>query len=143
MIARSIFRIKRLSKNDCFVYNIFQIFVALLFTLFYDSFAMNIILKGVLEEELERGKRKLRAYSETLSKCQKGSLVVNEIHGDKYIYRKQRIKNRIVSEYIGPLESDAAKKAYEDRKEYLHFRDAVRIMKREVKSLAKLVKSYK
>ena len=103
---------------------------------------MNIVLKGVLKEELERNLQKQRVFSNELSKYPKGSLVVVKIHGDEYLYRKQRVKDKIVSEYIGRKESDAAKKAYDDRVKYLSLKKDLKDLKDEEIHLRKVIKIY-
>ena len=79
---------------------------------------MDSVLKGVLEEELERNLQKQRVFSNELVKYPKGSLVVVKVHGDQYLYRKFRDGNKIVSIYVGPAKSVEAKKAYEEAKKY-------------------------
>lgn len=103
---------------------------------------MNIILKGVLQEELERNLQKQRVFFNELKQYPKGSLVVVKIHGDEYIYRKKRIKDKIVSEYIGPKNSEISKKAYEDRVKYLSLKKDLKDLKDEEKHLRKVIKIY-
>ena len=74
---------------------------------------MNVVLKGVLEEELERNLQKQRVFNNELSKYPKGSLVDVIIHGDVYVYRKYREKNKVISVYIGPKNSEEVKKAFD------------------------------
>ena len=103
---------------------------------------MDSILKGVLIEELERNLQKQRVFSNELAKYPKGSLVVVKVHGDRYLYRKYRDGERIISVYIGPVNSDEAKKAYADRDKYLKLKQDIKDLKEEEKKLKKAVEIY-
>ena len=103
---------------------------------------MDSVLKGVLEEELERNLEKQRVFSNELAKYSKGSLVVVKVHGDRYLYRKYRDGVKIISVYIGPINSDDAKKAYEDRNKYIKLKQDIKDLKQEEKKLRKAVEIY-
>ncbi len=103
---------------------------------------MNSVLKGVLEEELERNLQKQRVFSNELTKYPKGSLVVVKVHGDQYLYRKYRDGNKIVSIYVGPVKSEAAKKAYEDRNKYIKLKQDIKDLEEEEKKIRKAVEIY-
>ncbi|MBR2505447.1 MAG: hypothetical protein IKB70_00700 [Bacilli bacterium] len=103
---------------------------------------MDSVLKGVLEEELERNLQKQRVFCNELTKYPKGSLVVVKVHGDQYLYRKFRDGNKIVSIYVGPAKSAETKKAYEDRDKYLKLKQDIRDLKEEEKKIRKAVKIY-
>ena len=103
---------------------------------------MNIVLQGVLCEELERNLQKQALFNRELLKYPKGSLVVVMIHGDKYLYRKYREKDKVISIYIGPVGSEEANKAYEDRKQFLKLKQVIKELKEEEKNLRKMLKTY-
>ena len=103
---------------------------------------MDSVLKGVLEEELKRNLEKQRVFSNELAKYPKGSLVVVKVHGDCYLYRKYRDGEKIKSVYIGPINSDEAKKAYEDRNKYIQLKQDIKDLKEEEKKLRKAVEIY-
>lgn len=103
---------------------------------------MNSVLKGVLIEELERNLQKQRVFSNELAKYPKGSLVIVRIHGDQYLYRKYRDVKRIISIYIGPINSDEAKKAYADRDKYLKLKQDIKDLQEEEKKLRKAIDIY-
>ena len=103
---------------------------------------MNSVLKGVLEEELERNLQKQRAFLNEFNKYPKGSLVVVNIHGDQYLYRKYRDGKRIVSVYIGPVNSNETLQAYKDRERYIKLKLDVRDLKEEEKKLRKAIAIY-
>ena len=103
---------------------------------------MESVLKSVLEEELERNVHKQELFLNELSKYPKGSLVVSNIHGDSYLYRRYREGDKIKSEYIGPIGSDEAKEAYESRAKYIKIKKDLRDLMIEEKSLRKAIKIY-
>ncbi len=103
---------------------------------------MESVLKSVLEEELERNIHKQVVFSNELSKYPKGSLVVSSIHGDSYLYRRYREGNKIKSEYIGPMDGEKAKKAYECRAKYIKIKEDLKNLLVEEKSLRKAIKIY-
>ena len=112
-----------------------------LYTILYDKI-MNSVLKGVLIEELERNLQKQRVFSNELAKYPKGSLAIVRIHGDQYLYRKYRDGKRIISIYIGPINSDEAKKAYADRDKYLKLKQDIKDLQEEEKKLRKAIEIY-
>jgi hypothetical protein len=103
---------------------------------------MNSVLKGVLEEELERNLQKQRVFSNELAKYPKGSLVIVKVHGDKYLYRKYRDGHKIVSIYVAPINSDEARKAYEDRDKYIKLKQDIKDLKEEENKLRKAIGIY-
>ena len=103
---------------------------------------MNSVLKGVLVEELERNLQKQRVFSNELAKYPKGSLVIVKVHGDKYLYRKYRDGHKIVSIYVAPINSDEARKAYEDRDKYIKLKQDIKDLKEEENKLRKAIGIY-
>ena len=100
------------------------------------------VLLSVLIDELDRNLRKQSIIKKELEKLPKGSLLVEIIHGDKYLYRKFRKKDKIISEYIGSIDSDNAKKAMNDRKKYLKIKNDLKALSEEEKMLSKILKKY-
>ena len=113
----------------------------MLYTFIY-NIDMDSVLKGVLEEELERNLQKQRVFSNELVKYPKGSLVIVKVHGDQYLYRKYRDGDKIVSVYVGPAKSEEAKKAYENRDKYIKLYQDIKDLKEEEKKLRKVVEIY-
>ena len=101
---------------------------------------MSSILKEVLEEELQRNLQKQRVFKNEFDKYPRGSLVISKIHGDKYVYRKYREGDKIVSEYIGPFDSDAVKQAFDDRNKHLKYKQSLKNLKNEEIKLKKTIK---
>ncbi len=101
------------------------------------------ILKSVLEEELARNLRNQKSYEEILSKLPKGSLYISNRNGKKYMYRKNRLGNKIVNKYICSLSN--VERAEEERKkseEYVRVVNNIRIARKEEKRLRKALKAY-
>ena len=113
----------------------------MLYTFTYNVY-MDSVLKGVLEEELERNLQKQRVFSNELAKYPKGSLVVVMVHGDQYLYRKYRDGDKIVSIYVGPIKSEETKKAYVDRDKYIKLKQDIKDLKEEEKKLRKALEIY-
>ena len=113
----------------------------MLYTFIY-NIAMDSVLKGVLEEELERNLQKQKVFSNELAKYPKGSLVVVKVHGDRYLYRKYRDSEKIISIYVAPANSDEAKKAYSDRDRYVKLKQDIKDLKEEEKKLRKAIAIY-
>lgn len=100
---------------------------------------MKSVINGVLKEELERNLQKQRVFFDEYNKHPKGSLVIVEIHNDQYLYRKYREGKKIISIYIGPIESENASKAYKDREKYLKLKQDLKDLKEEEKKLRKAI----
>ena len=103
---------------------------------------MDSVLKGVLEDELERNLRKQKVFHDEFIKYPKGSLVVVLIHGDEYLYRKYRSENKVISQYIGPLHSEESDNAYVLRDKYLKLKQDIKDLKEEELRIRKAIKIY-
>ena len=100
------------------------------------------IFQGVMEDELERNLRKQDAFKKELASYSKGYLSICHINGVDYIYRKRREGKRIISEYIGPVDSEAAETATSERAAYLSAKTALKTLQLEEARLRKAIKSY-
>jgi len=103
---------------------------------------MNKVLKGVLQEELERNLQRQRVFLNELQKYPKGYLFIQRMHGDEYLYRKYRKGNKIISVYIGSINSEKAKQAFKDRERYLQLKRDIKELKEEEKFLRKVINNY-
>lgn len=103
---------------------------------------MESVFKSVLEEELERNLRKQAVFSNELSKYPKGSLVVLKVHGDKYLYRKYRLGAKIISNYVGPVDSDESRNAYREREQFLLLKQDIKDLKDEENKLRRMIRIY-
>jgi len=100
------------------------------------------IFKGVMEDELERNLRKQDAFKKELASYSKGYLSICHINGIDYIYRKRREGKRIISEYIGPVGSEAAETATSERDAYLSAKKALQTLRQEEIRLRRAIKDY-
>lgn len=100
------------------------------------------IIGGVLKEELERVRSNLVSYEELLSKCQKGTVVVQKISKGEYAYLKYRENGKVVSVYLGKPDSLETKAALESTKEYKRLAANIRQTKKEERKLERAIKPY-
>ena len=103
---------------------------------------MDSVLKSVLEEELERNLQKQKVFLSEFAKYSKGSLVAVKVHGDQYLYRKYRDGKKIISIYVGPINSDEAKRAFVDRERYSKLKQDIKDLKEEENKLRKAIEIY-
>lgn len=59
------------------------------------------IIKGILEEELNRLKELSVFYKKKISESPRGSISVKERNGKRYIYLARREDKKVVFDYIG------------------------------------------
>lgn len=100
------------------------------------------ILRGVLLEEIDRLKANISNYENILKELPKGSIFVRKMNNASFVYRKQRVKEKIVSEYIGPLNSEKAKLEIEKSNNYKRVKNNIALAKKELVKLQKAVKAY-
>lgn len=100
------------------------------------------IFQGVMEEELERNKRKQEAFQAELSLHPKGYLSLCRIGGVDYVYRKHREGKKIISEYIGLPGSEEVRKAEVEREAYLLAKQSLAELREEEKRLRRAIKEY-
>lgn len=100
------------------------------------------IFLDVMKEELERNIYKQNAFKEELKKLPSGYLSQCIIGGKPYIYRKKRIGNKIVSEYVGVPNDELVKKAESDRNDYINIKQSLKRLKEEEKRLRRAIKDY-
>lgn len=75
-----------------------------------------VVIKGVLQDELERQYRMLRAYQKKVSSLPMGSVVDKNIRGKKYKYLQYRDGKNVVSKYISEDEFHEINYKIEERK---------------------------
>ncbi|MBE6127345.1 MAG: hypothetical protein E7182_05165 [Erysipelotrichaceae bacterium] len=100
------------------------------------------ILKGVLQEELQRLRTNIAAYEQKLSTLPKGYLYVQAKNGRAYCYRKWRQGSKILSCYVGEDGSDEAKQAKADYSERKRLEAALRQLRKEEARLTKALRHY-
>ena len=100
------------------------------------------IFLDVMKEELERNLYKQNAYKKELDQLPNGYLSECLIGGKVYIYRKKRVGNKILSEYIGVPGDENVKKAESQRQDYLNYKQSLKNLKNEEIKLRKAIKDY-
>jgi len=101
------------------------------------------VLKGVLEEELNRNLRNQKIYREMLLKLPKGSIYISNRNGREYIYRKNREGDKIVNQYVCALSNiNKAREEKEKSEDYARISNNLKISKREELKLRKALKAY-
>ena len=79
------------------------------------------IIKGILEEELERLKELSVFYEEKISEAVRGSISVKERGGKRYLYLVRREDKKVIFDYVGkdsPEVRNALNERIRQRKEY-------------------------
>jgi hypothetical protein len=79
------------------------------------------IIRGILEEELNRLEELSVFYKEKISEAPRGSISVKERGGKRYIYLARREDKKIIFDYVGkdiPEVRDALNDRIKQRKEY-------------------------
>lgn len=101
------------------------------------------ILKSVLEEELERNLRNQKIYREMLNNLPKGSIYTADRNGKLYIYRKNRVGEKIINEYICALSnSEKAEEEIQKSEDYSRIFKNLKLAKTEELRLRKALKAY-
>ena len=88
------------------------------------------IFLEVMKEELERNLYKQQSFQKQIELLPKGYLSICKIGDKDYLYRKQRIGSKIVSEYVGLPGDEISKKAEEDRQLYLSLKQSLKELKK-------------
>jgi hypothetical protein len=94
------------------------------------------IIRGILEEELNRLEELSVFYKEKISEAPRGSISVKERGGKRYIYLARREDKKIIFDYVGkdvPEVRDALNDRIKQRKEYEAKLHQVRENLKEVK----------
>ena len=100
------------------------------------------IFEGVIREEIERLSKNILSYKEMLKKLPKGALYIRKDYNSYFVYRRKRQGNKIVSEYLGPLESLKAQEEINKSNEYKRIRNNLRVVNEELKELKRAIKIY-
>ena len=100
------------------------------------------IIKGVLQEELNRLERNISQYENMLLKLPRGSIFIRQMGHASFVYRRRKENNKVVSEYLGNINSKNAQEQIKLSNEYKRISQNIRIAKIEVKKLKKAYKVY-
>lgn len=101
---------------------------------------MALIIKGVLQEELERSLSLKEKYERKLEEYPQGYLLERKMGNKNYYYLSYRDGERIRQEYLGPLSPEEIKK-YKDRiKDKKNLKKQLAEVKANIKYLERLLK---
>ena len=100
------------------------------------------VLNSVLLEEIERLERNISEYQKILSSLPRGSIFIRKIGGSSYAYRKRKENGKIVSEYLGNIDSDETKRQIELSEEYKRIKSNIKIANEELIKIRKVLHSF-
>lgn len=98
------------------------------------------ILDNVLYEEILKKEAKIKAYKLSLQELPKGCLFVRKTNSGNYVYRKWREENKVLTEYLGKLDSSKTVLRIKEMNEYKLLKIK---LDKEVKEVKELKKAYK
>ena len=100
------------------------------------------VFEGVLREEIERLESNIFSYKQMLEKLPKGSIFIRKDYNSYFVYRKRREGKKIISEYLGPLDSLDAQDGINKYNEYRRIRNNIQLAQKELCELKKAIKIY-
>lgn len=100
------------------------------------------VLQNVLLEEADRLESIIKFYTDELTKLPKGTIFIRKIKNSSFAYRKRKINNTVISEYLGPVYKEEVQKEIERTKDYKLFKEEKRIAIKELAKLRKALKAY-
>jgi len=103
-----------------------------------------MVIKEVLQEELQNSLQMKKRYEEELAKLPKGSLIKKKIKGHNYYYLELREKSKVKFIYKGRgVSLDLVKKYSEARKLRAKYRNSLSLVKEQISFLKKSLKNEK
>lgn len=100
------------------------------------------VLQGVLLEEINRLESNIFNYKKMLSSLPKGSLFIRRMGNSEFVYRKRKENGKVVSEYLGNINSVKAKEQMLLSNEYKRICNNIKIAEKELLKLKKAYKIY-
>lgn len=98
------------------------------------------IIRGVLEEELERNSRIKKRYIDEIEQLPKGSILLRKIGNQKYYYLKFRENRKVVSKYIGQENEIDIKELEEKIRKRKHIEAVLKNLVLEEKEILKALR---
>ena len=93
------------------------------------------IIKGILEEELNRLKELSVFYKKKISESPRGSISVKERNGKRYIYLARRKDKKVVFDYIGKDVPEVRKVLSEQMRQRKEYQAKLRQVKENLKEV--------
>lgn len=100
------------------------------------------VFEGVIREEIERLESNIFSYKKMLEKLPKGSIFIRKNYHSYFVYRRHREKDKIISDYLGPLESLNAQEEIDKSNEYRRIKKNIKIAYEELNELKRAAKVY-
>jgi len=100
------------------------------------------VIEDVLKEEVKRLEENIHFFSNMLKSIPRGTVSIQKISNNYFVYRKKKVDGRVVSEYIGKKGSKESIKAFEDAEKYRKVKKDLRIAMSEYKKLRRVYKIY-
>lgn len=98
------------------------------------------ILDNVIYEEILKKEAELRMLKQTLQGLPKGCLFVRKTSSGNYVYRKWREEGKVLTEYLGKLDSNKTLIRLKEMNEYKVLETKI---KKEAEEIKELKKAYK
>ena len=102
--------------------------------------AESTIIRGVLEEELERNSRMKKRYMDEIEQLPKGSVMLRKIGNQEYYYLKYRENKKIISKYIGRKNEINIKEIKEKIQKRKHVEGVLKNLSVEEKEIIKALR---
>jgi len=93
------------------------------------------IIRGILEEELNRLKELSVFYKKKISESPRGSISVKERNGKRYIYLARREDKKVVFDYIGKDVPEVRKVLSEQMRQRKEYQAKLRQVKENLKEV--------
>lgn len=100
------------------------------------------VFEGVIREEVERLSSNIAIYEEKLANLPRGSLFIRKNGNSYFAYRKRRDGKKIISIYLGQLDSEKAQEEIDKSNEYKRIKQNLKIAKQELNELKRAIKIY-
>jgi len=98
------------------------------------------VIRGVLEDELERNARMRMRYISELKTLPKGSILIRKLGKYEYCYLKYRENGKSVAKYLGKKSTTNISELTELIKKRKHIEDVIKRLVLEEKELGKALK---
>ena len=100
------------------------------------------VLQGILLDEINRQERNIAGYKNLLKSLPRGTIFIRKIGNQSFAYRKRKENGKVVSEYLGNIESQKAKDEILRSEDYKNIKHELAIATRELERLRKAYNTY-
>lgn len=100
------------------------------------------VLQGVFLEEISRLEKNIFNYKKMLSSLPKGSLFIRRMGNSEFVYRRRKENGKVISEYLGNINSSNAKEQISLSEEYKRINNDIKIAEKELSKLKKAYRIY-